>query len=148
MNGSFVGGSILIQDSSFEGVGKAIDVSTPVGANEQQHFSIVLDNVKVNIVGTMIRDEAAGITYPGRTGTMTSWIIGKVYDTANPNGKYQKSGPASQARQTPQSLLGGPNGGFLERSKPQYEELGVIDFLVAKDVAMGEHVCSQNWMAC
>ncbi|KAL2060446.1 hypothetical protein VTL71DRAFT_9477 [Oculimacula yallundae] len=83
-------------------------------------------------------DPVMGTLLAGGTTTIESWTQGKVYDAANPSGIYQKGGPLSTLHPKTAELMGGPLGGYFERSKPQYENMTPNDFLSAKLIAKGD----------
>jgi glucan 1,3-beta-glucosidase len=137
VSGAYLGGSILVLDSKMTNVVTGIYVDTPKGVNSQQHFSINIDNLVISGVGTAVKDAVAGTTLAGGSTTIVSWTQGRVYDTKNPSGTYQTGGALSSTHPKTASLMGGPQGGYFERSKPQYSDLTTNDFLNAKVGAKG-----------
>lgn len=136
MSGTELGGSILVLDSRMSNVDVGIWVDSPK-ADNQEHFSITIDNLVITGVSIAIYDSTSGALLEGGTRTVTSWTQGKVYDEANKSGKYQTGGTLSSIRPQTESLMGGPNGGYFERSKPQYKDLSSGNFLVATYAAQG-----------
>lgn len=120
------GGSIVVLDSLMMNVDVGIAVSTP--GQGQQHFSITVDNLIIQGVGTGIRDTTAGTILKGGSRTVSSWSQGKVYNHDHASGAHQSGGPLTPARPTNSDLLGGPYGGYFKRSRPQYEDVATIYF--------------------
>lgn len=130
-----LGGSIIVLDSRMMNVDVGISVSTP--GQGQQHFSITVDNLVMQDVGTGIRDTTAGTLLEGGSRTVHSWTQGKVYNQDHTSGAHQPGGPLTPARPTNSDLLGGPNEGYFERSRPQYKDVAAANFWNAKLVAKG-----------
>lgn len=114
-----------------------MEISTPKGSDAQQHFSINLNNVVLESVGSLIIDKVAGVIELGGSKTIESWVLGKVYDEKNPNGVYQRGGALSALHPKTPELMGGPYNGYFERSKPQYETLTSNHFISVKTAAKG-----------
>jgi glucan 1,3-beta-glucosidase len=94
----------------------------PIGAGQLIMENIQLNNVPVAITGY-------GVTIlPGGTTTIQSWGQGNKY---SPNGPEKFQGPFTAASR-PQSLL--DNGRYYSKSKPQYENLGVGNFVSARSM--------------
>lgn len=133
---SQLGGSIAVLDSRMSNVGVGISVSSP--GQGQEHFSISVDNLVMQDVSTAIRDTTVGTLLEGGSRTVASWTQGKVYDPGHSSGTYQAGGALSPSRPPIDGLLGGPHGGYFERSKPQYEDVGAGNMWNAKISAMGK----------
>jgi glucan 1,3-beta-glucosidase len=94
----------------------------PIGAGQLIMENIQLNNVPVAITGY-------GVTIlPGGTTTIQSWGQGNKY---SPNGPEKFQGLFTAASR-PQSLL--DNGRYYSKSKPQYENLGVGNFVSARSM--------------
>jgi glucan 1,3-beta-glucosidase len=109
-------GSVIMLDSSF--------VDTPIGVNSSfsensiptTGGSLVLDNI--NFSGSQTAVMALGKPLLAGGKTVTGWGQGNALAAGGTQGRVQ--GDISGAPQKPASLLG-ENGGFFERSKPQYQ---------------------------
>jgi glucan 1,3-beta-glucosidase len=135
MNGTFRGGSLLFLDSSISDTNTAIKITTPKGAGSSEQFTITIDNLELENVGTAVFHEGVGESLAGGSRTIDSWTLGKVYDQANPKGTYQASSLSSLHPKT-ESLMHA--GGYYQRSKPQYEDYDANTFLNAQLVAKGD----------
>ncbi|KAH7333308.1 exo-1,3-beta-D-glucanase [Rhexocercosporidium sp. MPI-PUGE-AT-0058] len=125
MSGDYKGGSILVLDSEIHG--------TKVGVS----FSIVLDNLLLSSVDTLVDDQLSGIKEVGGTRKVESFTLGRVYDSQNPNGKFQSGGTLSSLRPKTASLTEGDNL-YVERSKPQYGSYSPDDFINARISIVGD----------
>ncbi|KAH8645953.1 beta-1,3-glucanase, partial [Tricladium varicosporioides] len=130
-NGKRETGSVFITDSRFTNVPVAILTSTVIEGTGKGNTLITLDNVVFSSTPIAVQDNAQKTILAGGTQTISSWTLGNYYNSANPNGTF---GPASIGRPTIPSLLGGPNGGYFEKSRPQYENIPVSGFLNIKTV--------------
>ncbi|ETS81736.1 hypothetical protein PFICI_06738 [Pestalotiopsis fici W106-1] len=129
MSGDYRGGSIMFVDSTIINTPTGIYVTTPKGGTASEQFSITLDNIEYSSVGTMVNHETAGVSLAGGSGSIESWILGKVYDQNTPNGKYQSGGSLSALHPQTEELRG--STGFFEREKPQYADLDANTFMSA-----------------
>lgn len=68
---------------------------------------------------------------------ITSWALGEIFTTSSPSGQAVSGVNLSPTRNPPGGLLGGPQGGYFERAKPQYENVPASSFVNALD-----HGCS------
>lgn len=137
VSGAYIGGSILVLDSKITNTAIGIYVNTPKGASTQEHMSITLDNLVLEAVGTAVSDPVAGTSLAGGTKTVVSWVQGRVYDPTHGTGFYKAGDSLSPVRPKIESLMGGPNGGYFERSKEQYVSDTPQDFVSAKIIAKG-----------
>lgn len=122
-------GSVIVMDSSIRDTDTAVLVPTIInnlGATNQ--LSLVLDNVKLTNVPNAVRVDGGSTILAGGTKTIDSWGIGKKYTTAAPNGAFLSGADITPKRTITASLLGGANGGFYERSRPQYESVAASGF--------------------
>lgn len=95
--------------------------SVPIGAGQLVLENIVLNNVPVAVKGT------SGTVLSGGTTTIQAWGQGNRY---SPNGPQKFQGTFNAAAR-PQGLL--DNGKYYSKSKPQYENLSVGDFISARN---------------
>lgn len=124
-------GSVLVTDSKFSNVPVAIKTASYVAGSGKGNTIITLDNVDfTSNVGVAVQD-GNGATKLAGGQRVAAWTEGKVFTPGNPGGQYV-SGNTPQRPSVP-SLMGGPMGGFFERSKPQYENVGAGDIVNVKD---------------
>lgn len=64
---------------------------------------------------------------------ITSWALGEIFTTSSPSGQAVSGVNLSPTRNPPGGLLGGPQGGYFERAKPQYERISASSFVNALD---------------
>lgn len=114
-------GSTSIIDSTISNV--PIGVLTHESADPP---SIVLDNVKLNNVADAVRTDKGKTLLAGGSTTIGLWAIGRRYNGST--GSY-KAGPV-EAPNKAANLLDGSNKLFA-RSRPQYENLSPVNFLIA-----------------
>lgn len=120
-------GSVIILDSVISGTDTAVLVPTPRSGDKQQQ-SLVLDNLKVVNVDVIVKTDGGVKLLSGGTTTITSWGIGKKYANTAGTGTYVAGDDITPHRTIDPSLLGGPNHGIFERSRPQYESTPVSGF--------------------
>jgi glucan 1,3-beta-glucosidase len=126
-------GSVLLTDSKFSNVPVAIKTSPYREGSGNGNTIITLDNVDFSQnVRVAVQDANGGTRLAGNQ-KVQAWVEGKIFDQATPNGQFQSGSPAALMRSPVPMLMGGPNGGFFERSKPQYENNPVSDFVNVKD---------------
>ncbi|KAF2642104.1 beta-1,3-glucanase [Massarina eburnea CBS 473.64] len=121
-------GSVIMLDSKF--------VNTPIGVNtsfSQNSIpttggSLILDNVDFSGSTTAVQDFKANSLLAGGK-IVTGWAQGNALAAGGSQGRVQ--GDISGAPQKPDTLLG-KDGGFFERSKPQYETIDVSKFVSLK----------------
>ncbi|KAM0254531.1 hypothetical protein ACHAQJ_006691 [Trichoderma viride] len=137
-NGGLNVGGVTMIDSSISDTDVFIktaktSTSKPVGAGNLNLENIQLSNVPVAIQGpnnAIVLEGTAGHT------TIKGYVTGNTY---NPRGPTYVDGPANPFPR-PSSLTVG-NGAFYTRSKPLYANLGVSDFVSARDLgAKGDAV--------
>jgi glucan 1,3-beta-glucosidase len=132
-----VGGTIYVLDSIFTNTFAAVVINAPKGPTTQEQFLVTLDNVVLQSVTYAAFDITNGIVLNGGTTTISSWVIGKVYDTANPNGAWFGGKPLDAPHPATASLRGGPQGGYFERQKPSYSSSTHDYWLIAQALAKG-----------
>ncbi|RPA75132.1 glucan 1,3-beta-glucosidase GLUC78 precursor [Ascobolus immersus RN42] len=124
-------GSVLLTDSKFSNLPVAIKAVPYIGGSGKGNTIITLDNVNFSSgVGVAVQDSAGQTKLAGGQ-NVAHWIEGKVFDTSSPNGNQQSGSSATRPRV--EMLMGGPNNGFYEKSKPQYENVPAGNFLNVKD---------------
>lgn len=129
-------GSVLIMDSKL--------VNTPIGVNSSfsedsvPHTggSLIIDNVDFSGSEVAVQDASGKVVLPGGK-VVANWAQGNALAAGAELGRVQ--GDISGAPQKPASLVG--ENGFFERSKPQYENVPVTQFVSLKDAgAKGDGV--------
>ena len=103
-----VGGSIYVLDSVFSSGVAAIVIDTPAGSTISEQILISIDNMALEDVTDAVIDlyPSTVILAEGST-TIASWVIGKVYDTANPDGTWFAGAPLDSPHPTTGELAGG-----------------------------------------
>lgn len=132
-----VGGTIYVLDSIFTNTFAAVVINAPKGSTTQEQFLVTLDNVVLQSVTYAAFDITNGIVLNGGTTTISSWVIGTVYDTANSNGAWFAGKPLDAPHPATASLRGGPQGGYFERQKPSYSSSTHDYWLIAQALAKG-----------
>lgn len=123
-------GSITFIDSSISNTKTGIVTGYGPNSNPPTANSLILENVVFNNVGTAVEEYGTGATYlAGGSFTVAGWGEGHAY---TPNGPQTFQGPITPVSR-PGSLLQG-GGQYYERSKPQYEQYGVGNFISARDL--------------
>jgi hypothetical protein len=128
-NGGRKTGSIFVTDSTFSNVPVAIITTDIIQGPGTNNTLITLDNVALQNVPIAVQDASKRTILTGGTTTIKSWTLGNIYDANNPTGTF---GPYSFDRPNITPLLSGPNGGYFERSRPQYENVPASSFLDVK----------------
>jgi glucan 1,3-beta-glucosidase len=132
-----IGGSIYLLDSVIADTVAAIFINSPKGTTEQQQWGVTIDNLLVMSVTATVLDYTSLTLLEGGTRIIESWTLGRYYDETSPDGTFTTGTTLSKNHPTTGSLMGGPNGGYFERSKPQYEDLDVSQFLSVKLLVEG-----------
>jgi glucan 1,3-beta-glucosidase len=132
-----VGGTIYVLDSLFTNTLSAVVLDAPTGSTQQEQFIISLDNVVLSSVSYAVFDMTTNVVLDGGSTTIASWVIGKVYDDANPSGTWFNGKPLDSPHPDTADLRGGPNGGFFERQKPTYQSSTHDYWLIAQALAKG-----------
>ncbi|KAN0112368.1 glycoside hydrolase family 55 protein [Hyaloscypha variabilis] len=135
-----VGGTIYVLDSLFTNTLSAVVLDAPTGSTQQEQFIISLDNVVLSSVSYAVFDMTTNVVLDGGSTTIASWVIGKVYDDANPSGTWFNGKPLDSPHPDTADLRGGPNGGFFERQKPTYQSSTHDYWLIAQALAKGDGV--------
>lgn len=119
----FIGGSLVILDSVFLSTGTGISIDQPTDS-----VSMTIKNVNYFGVQKMIESKASGAVMDGGSGLIDTWILGTAYDAPEYKAAKMNGGSTRAATvKSHPSLL--QSGRYYTRSKPQYENLAVGDFL-------------------
>jgi len=122
-------GSVILLDSSIRDTDTAVLIPPIVNdGGTTAQASVVLDNLKLTNVPNAVKVVNSTTLLAGGTKTIDSWGLGKIYANAAGTGKFLSGGDITPKRIITPSLLGGPNGGYLERSRPQYESVPASGF--------------------
>jgi hypothetical protein len=115
------------QQIDVDGGSVAFNISGKGGITKQGVGSVsFIDNLVTSSVGAIVKTTDGQVLLPAAS-TVLLWAVGQRFTGGQ--GGYQ-SGNVGGVPSRPISLL--TNGGsFFSRSRPQYESLGVGDFLVA-----------------
>lgn len=134
-------GSVILLDSTI--------TDTPIGVYTVKSASsapatgatVILDNVRLVNVQKAVANPATGATIlTGGTLTIDFWGQGKSYSTANTGGTFIQ-GPLTRSFAKPNTLLTNGANTFFERSRPQYEQEDVSNFVSVKSLgAKGDGV--------
>jgi len=100
--------------------------SQPFMANDG-YAQLTLDNVDFAGSGTAIQQTSGAAILPGAP-KIDSWIWGVVASKQSPTGRLVRGEAANPVRVKPAGLLGGPNGGYFDRPRPQYEDVPASSF--------------------
>ncbi|OAA60752.1 LysM domain protein [Cordyceps fumosorosea ARSEF 2679] len=147
MDGSFMGGSMLLLDSHFEFVNLGIHIKTQKGGTEPEQFSMTLENVKMSGVKTMAIHEASNTRLAGGSSLIESWILGRMYDNHHPEGTFVTGKSYKLAKRQPELVMsnGVAADGYYIRSKPQYEHKSADDFISLAGTAKGDGVTDDSF---
>ncbi|KAK0252307.1 hypothetical protein LTS09_012652 [Friedmanniomyces endolithicus] len=120
-------GSVTFIDSSISNTG--VGIATAHGPNSQPPTagSLILENVIFTNVGIAVEGEGNTVALAGGSFTVAGWGEGHSY---TPNGPQTFEGPITPVAR-PASLLQS-GGKYYERSKPQYQQYPVQNFLSAR----------------
>lgn len=121
-------GSVILMDSSF--VNTPIGVNSSFSENSEPHTggTLIIDNVDFSGSEVAVQDFAGNPILPGGK-KVDAWAQGNALASGAQLGRVQ--GDITGAPEKPASLLG--DNGFFERSKPQYENVPVENFVSLKD---------------
>lgn len=127
-------GSVILLDSTISNtpVGvytvKTANSSPPTGA------TVVLDNVRLNNVPRAVANPTTGATIlNGGSISIEFWGQGKAYSTSNTGGSFVQ-GTTARGFGKPASLLRTGTQTWFERSRPQYEQEDVSNFVSVKSL--------------
>lgn len=130
-------GSILVVDSVFEGVGKAI-LTFPAAAEKGDGTTgLTLDNVKFINTQSGVVDNA-GTSYLSAGSDIDTFVLGRIYVDQ----EKSESLHTSFATKRDPTLIGDnpwnlPKAPFFERAKPQYAEAGGSQFYHIQQLCRG-----------
>ncbi|KAH8589167.1 family 55 glycoside hydrolase [Bisporella sp. PMI_857] len=132
--GSTETGSVMLLDSKISNTPVGILISTPVSTPGMKTTTVNIDNLHLANVPIAVKNEDTGETVlAGGSIVVDSWGLGRVYKTDGAaQGVWQNGGPIESKPTKPAELLGSANGGFYERSKPQYESEPASRFVSIK----------------
>jgi hypothetical protein len=125
-------GSVMLVDSSFTAVSKAIFIAA--AADDDDTAGITLDNVRFDKVIDAVSDTKNTVFLSGAVESIDTWVLGNMY--LDPP---EKLTALSNTFNTPreESLLSEsrnlPKLPFFERSKPQYENINATRFIHVRD---------------
>ena len=133
-------GSVFVQDSIFENTKNAIVTFPPSDQPGQNSTGITLDNVAFKGVTNAIIDTKGKTWLQGSVGSVDTFVLGPLYKDLNRTFTY---GSQLSTLRVPE-LLGLKNGLpkpiFLERIRPQYNDLPASQFIsVKKNGAKGTY---------
>lgn len=122
-------GSVTMLDSEFSNTPIAIVTAHDATSQPPTAGSLILENIKLSNVSTAVQGPNGAVALTGSKATtvISGWGEGHSY---TPTGPHQFEGAISPNRR-PASLLQA-DGKYYERSKPQYEQYPVGDFLSAR----------------
>ncbi|KIM98473.1 glycoside hydrolase family 55 protein [Oidiodendron maius Zn] len=140
MVSSTVGGSLHLLDSTMNSVTtNGIVMDNAVGSTMQEQVLITIDNLAVDSATIVVFDVNAGTFLSTSVAdVIQSWVIGKQYDSYDPGGSWVNGATLQVLHPTTGSLMGGPNGGYFESSKPQYNSFITDNVLMANIIAVGD----------
>lgn len=95
--------------------------------NTDGYAQITLDNVDFAGCETAIK-ETTGAAILAGSPKVDSWMWGIVASQESPTGRQVRGEAAKPVRSKPPGLLGGPNGGYFDKTKPQYENVPASSF--------------------
>lgn len=134
------GGTVYVLDSIITNTYFGIVLNAPKGSTQQEQFLFSIDNMVLSGVQYAVYDITASVTLGDGSSTIASWVFGKVYDDANPNGAWFNGEPLDAPHPDTASLRGGPQGGFYEQQKPSYSSSTHDYWLIAQALAKGDGV--------
>lgn len=148
MVSSTVGGSLHLLDSTMNGVTtNGIVMDNAVGSTTQEQVLITIDNLVVDSATLVVFDVNAGTFLSTSVAdVIQSWVIGKQYDSYDPDGSWVNGATLQVLHPTTGSLMGGPNGGYFESSKPQYNSLTMDSVLMANILAVGKELRFEKFL--
>lgn len=128
-------GSVVLLDSVINNTPKGIITGKSLTSQPSSANTLIIDNLKVTNVPLIVTNPSGDFILPGQTGSTTIklWGQGPSYSGANPNGgDFNTVSAQGASLDKPISLLD-QNGNFLERSRPQYEDVPASRFISVKD---------------
>jgi glucan 1,3-beta-glucosidase len=120
-------GSITVLDSAFTNVPVGIITAHSGSSSPPSAGSVIIENLDYQNVPVIVQNDGGTTALAGGSGTVAAWGQGHRYIPDGPNNFSGKI----KANSRPASLVSG--GSFYERSKPQYENLGVSSFSSVRD---------------
>lgn len=129
-------GSALLLDSSISNTPYGINTIRSSTSLAISGGSLILDNVKFTNVDHSVYNPATKVTIlAGSVGPMTVdfWGQGRDYSTGSGKPGAAVQGPLTRAFPKPVSLLTDGASTIFERSRPQYEDVPVSNFVSVKE---------------
>lgn len=132
-------GSIMLSDSKISGTQYGVNTSYSIGANlPLTGNTLVIDNVdmtEVAVAAVWLHSAAEDQRVVVEPGMITSWAQGNGFtnsaESTSNNGSVGRLEDANAPYKAPALLESG--GNIYGRSKPQYEDVPLANFLSAKD---------------
>lgn len=140
-----IGGSIYVLDSIFRNVRQAaIWVRSPDSGSALEQIAVNVENIAVVNTPTAVQHQPSGVTLAGGSRTIRSWSYGKWYSGRSGAGQMLAGVESASARKQAIPVLnGGPQGGYFEKSKPQYPSLQYGQWVSVSPVAKGKYLRSE-----
>lgn len=137
-------GSIVLLDSVISNTPKGLVTGKSLSSLPSSANTLIIDNLKVTNVPLIVTNPSGDfLLLPGPTTSTTIklWGQGPSYSAANPNGgDFNTVSAQGKSLDKPISLLD-KDGNFLDRSRPQYEDIPAERFISVKDQgAVGDGV--------
>lgn len=119
--------SVIVIDSTWTNTPVGVLTAKTAGSLPLAAGSLILENVKLNNVPSAVLTTTGIVYLAGSTGstTIAAWAQGNAY-LPGPNQQFVRGAITPNPR--PQALLGA-DGGFYQRSKPQYATTPLSSFV-------------------
>ncbi|KAH9207216.1 pectate lyase superfamily protein-domain-containing protein [Leptodontidium sp. 2 PMI_412] len=125
-------GSVAVMDSSFTNVGTVVIVNPLISVAGKGSTGISLENIALSGVSIVVADTTGKTLLTGSgLSTVDQWVAGPVYEGSTTARTVSAGGKVGNFRR--HATLLDDKGTYFERSKPQYEDLGIGSFLHVKD---------------
>ena len=125
-------GSVSILDSSFTNVGTAVVIAPPTSSPGTGSTGVVLENVALLGVTATVTDTSGKTILDGSSVIVSEWALGPVYKGSTSSRSFSKGGKIGNYRR--HLTLLDSTGAYFKRTKPQYKDHTVGDFLHMKDM--------------
>ena len=127
-------GSASFLDSSFTNVKTIVVITPPTSKPASGSTGLILENIKLSGVGAAVADTTGRTILAGSTDRIDEWAMGPIYaGSADAKARTYSTGSKIGSFRRDKALVDN-NEAYFERAKPQYENLGVGDFVHAKDL--------------
>ena len=127
-SGSQQVGSAIIIDATITNTPVFIKTGTSSTSLPHTSGSLILDNIKLSNVGVAVQGPSG--TLIGAVSQIDSWGQGQFYMDNSGKGTFKQENLTPKPSK-PSALLN-PTGEFFERTRPQYENYAVTDFVSVK----------------